>query len=70
MRDPDPSNPPGPPRAPTWAKIAGIVAAVIVVLVIIMLVVGGEHSPRRHFGGEPSVAEHTPPPGTTHGEQP
>lgn len=58
-----------PPRAPRWVKVAGVIAGVIVILVLVALIAGGEHSPRRHFGGEPSAPAHTPPPGVTHGEQ-
>ena len=67
-QDPAPA-PATPPSAPLWAKIAGALAAVVLVVVIVMLVVGGEHSPGRHFGGESDAPQHTPPPGVTH-EQP
>jgi len=65
-----PATPAGPPGAPRWAKLAGVIAAVIVVLVVAMLVTGGDHSPSRHLVGGSAPADHTPPPGVTHGEQP
>lgn len=47
-RDPDWH---GPPRAPRWVRVTGIVAAVVVLVVILVLLLGGGpggHGPGRH----------------------
>ena len=83
MSEPSTAHPPerhtapastgSPPRAPRWVKITAALAAVIVLVVVLMLVVGGEHGPGRHLGGQEAPAGqndgaqpsggHVPPPG-------
>ncbi len=57
------------PRMPRWVKMLIALGAVVAVVVAVMLLAGGDHSPQRHTGGG-DAAQHTPPPGITHGEQP
>jgi hypothetical protein len=36
---------------PRWVKVSGLVAVLVLVLLVVVLLFGGEHGPRRHFGG-------------------
>jgi len=48
---PDPGLDDRPPGMPRWVKVMAIVAVVVAVLVVVALLIGGEHSPARHFSG-------------------
>ena len=60
----------GPPGAPRWVKVAGIiVAALVLLMVVVMLLGGGNHGPGRHFQGAPDCREaQTNPPARTSAE--
>ena len=44
-----PSDRARPPRMPRWVKVSAAVAVIVVLVLLVMLLVGGPHSPRRHF---------------------
>ncbi|MBC9725025.1 hypothetical protein [Streptomyces sp. TRM68367] len=52
----------GPPRAPRWVKVSGIIVGVLILLVVIVKLtgLGGDHGPGRHTG-----ASGTPPAAVT-----
>lgn len=37
---------------PRWVKVFAIVALVVIVLVVTLLLIGGNHGPGRHGGGD------------------
>ena len=43
---------------PRWVKVSLVAAAAVVVLFVVLQLVGGDHGPGRHLGGDsPSVSD-------------
>ena len=42
--------------APRWVKVFGTIALIVFLLFLVLMIVGGDHSPSRHFGNQAGPA--------------